>query len=181
MGDYTNFIDRNKQSDLTNSLLNQIIEMHGFRKPSGGTAQKAEHLQRFYCLNLQKVLIDALNSINLMDPIRSTLNDAIISASAFITFQEAINDISDLNWQECCITSIQTLSSLNYDLVIQDAGASLQEPRRKKMRKRNLTELLAAANACGNLVGDKVEGSEPASSSSAITMGHGAMVVPRKK
>jgi len=52
------------------------------------------------------VLTDAVDAIDLVDLPRSTLSESI-SAFAVLTVEEAVSDLSDLNWQECCVTSIQ--------------------------------------------------------------------------
>ncbi|KAK4577773.1 hypothetical protein RGQ29_028050 [Quercus rubra] len=92
---YIDFVLSNKQIDLTVNFLNQIINMHGFKK-----IHKVQ----------KKVLTDAVNTLDLVDPSRSTLNDNV-SCFAFVTLEDVILDLCDLNWQECCVTSIQTLNS----------------------------------------------------------------------
>uniref|UniRef100_M1ADA5 DUF7787 domain-containing protein n=1 Tax=Solanum tuberosum TaxID=4113 RepID=M1ADA5_SOLTU len=79
---YVDFIDSNKQFDLTIPNLNE------------------------------KVLADAVNTIELMDLRRSTLQEEI-SSEAFVTLDEAIRDLTHLNWQECCVTSLQTICFSN--------------------------------------------------------------------
>ncbi|KAM3382694.1 hypothetical protein P3S68_008269 [Capsicum galapagoense] len=93
---YLDFVGSNKQLDLTVANLNDIISIHGFKKTKG---QK-------------KVLADAVNTIELMDLRRSTLQEEI-SSEAFISLDEAINDLTRLNWQECCVTSLQTICFSN--------------------------------------------------------------------
>ncbi|KAF3627111.1 hypothetical protein FXO38_28153 [Capsicum annuum] len=79
---YLDFVGSNKQLDLTVANLND------------------------------KVLADAVNTIELMDLRRSTLQEEI-SSEAFISLDEAINDLTRLNWQECCVTSLQTICFSN--------------------------------------------------------------------
>ncbi|MCE2055710.1 hypothetical protein HAX54_043264 [Datura stramonium] len=93
---YIDFIDSNKQLDLTTANLNEIISIHGFKKAKG---QK-------------KVLADAVNTIELMDMRRSTLQEEI-SSDAFVSLDEAIKDLTRLSWQECCVTSLQTICFSN--------------------------------------------------------------------
>ncbi|XWS41186.1 hypothetical protein CRYUN_Cryun17cG0058600 [Craigia yunnanensis] len=45
-----------------------------------------------------------------MDPSRSTLKLSI-SSSAWLTKEDIIRDLNCLEWQECCVTSIQALNS----------------------------------------------------------------------
>ncbi|CAL5336845.1 unnamed protein product [Camellia sinensis] len=132
---YLSLIATDKQHHLTVNLLNQIIDMHGFKKIHN---------------TAKKVLIDAVNSMELMDPSRSTLNEENVSSSAHMTLEEAIKDLADLKWQECCVTSIQTLNSVNYDLVVHntDAEAESSKPKLKqktRSRKRRKFLTLGAA------------------------------------
>lgn len=46
--------------------------------------------------------------MELIDLRRSTLQEEI-SSEAFVTLDEAIKDLTNLNWQECCVTSLQTI------------------------------------------------------------------------
>ncbi|XP_028104551.1 uncharacterized protein LOC114303617 [Camellia sinensis] len=126
------------QLHLTVNLLNQIIDMHGFKKIHN---------------TAKKVLIDAVNSMELMDPSRSTLNEENVSSCAHMTLEEAIKDLADLKWQECCVTSIQTLNSVNYDLVVHntDAEAESSKPKLKqKTRSRKRRKFLTLGAAGGD-------------------------------
>jgi hypothetical protein len=51
-----------------------------------------------------------VKALTLVEPSRSTLNDNI-SSLEFVPVEDVIADLKDLNWQECCVTSIQTLNS----------------------------------------------------------------------
>uniref|UniRef100_A0A5B7C292 DUF7787 domain-containing protein n=1 Tax=Davidia involucrata TaxID=16924 RepID=A0A5B7C292_DAVIN len=164
--EYVNFIDSQKQIDLTVNHLNQIIEMHGFKK-----IHKAP----------KRVLIDAVNSIDLVDPSRSTLEDNNISSCAFITSEEAIKDLADLNWQECSVTFIQTLNSVNYDLNLQNADPDSLKPksksrRRKKMRRLGGVDGINATTGC-------VGGGSQSACSSAVGGDGGAKkkLIPKRK
>lgn len=108
MEQYLDFIHSHKQLDLTFHHLNQIIDMHGFNKIRG----------------LQKsLLIELVKSLELMDPCRSTLQDDGVSSDTFLSLDDVINDLNELKWQECCVTSLQTLNSAN--LHHQHDGESL--------------------------------------------------------
>lgn len=67
----------------------------------------------------QKVITDAVNTLDLVDPSRCTLKDNV-SPLAFVALEDVIADLNDLNWQECCVTSIQTLNSWKDS--VPDAG-----------------------------------------------------------
>ncbi|GFS39687.1 hypothetical protein Acr_00g0064440 [Actinidia rufa] len=127
--------------NLTINLLNQVITMHGFKKIRNTP---------------KKILIDAVNSMDLMDPSRSTLNDENVSSHAFVTLEEVVKDLEYLNWKECCVTSIQTLNSVNYDLVLQNNGASPTKSKAKKSTKRRklppLSDVTTTADNCSQSV-----------------------------
>ncbi|XP_063935949.1 uncharacterized protein LOC108226866 isoform X2 [Daucus carota subsp. sativus] len=102
---YLDFCEYHKHSDLTADHLRKIISIHGFK-----SLRKVK----------KEVLIDAVDSIKLMDLTRSTINDDTVSSYAFITSEEAIKDLICLNWIECSVTSFKTLNS---DLTsLQNAG-----------------------------------------------------------
>lgn len=56
------------------------------------------------------MLVDAVNALDLMDLPRSTL-DQIISSSATLALEDVIYDLNELGWQECCVTSVYSLSN----------------------------------------------------------------------
>ncbi|XP_024185829.1 uncharacterized protein LOC112190610 [Rosa chinensis] len=95
LDDYLLLLQSGSHLHLTVSHLNQIISMHGYKK-----------IHKVH----KKLLSDAVNSLQLLNPCRSTLRDYI---SPFVTtkMDDVFADLSDLNWQDCCITSIHTLSS----------------------------------------------------------------------
>ncbi|GLT94000.1 hypothetical protein SLE2022_117630 [Rubroshorea leprosula] len=128
--DYLDFVLTKKQDHLNIKFLNQVISMHGFRKIfSGG----------------KKVLIDAVETLDLIDPSRSTLQSSI-SSSASITFEDIIADLNDLNWHECCVTSIKTLNSpkeISSSLQITDLSAPQPTSKRKP---RALQVMMADTN-----------------------------------
>ncbi|KAI3735993.1 hypothetical protein L6452_15522 [Arctium lappa] len=81
---------------ISPSILQTIIRMHGFN-----------------CTKVPKNdLMDAVRSINLMDAQRSTLQSDGISSHAFLSLKDVMKDLSVLHWQECCITSLQTVNSV---------------------------------------------------------------------
>ncbi|CAB4273201.1 unnamed protein product [Prunus armeniaca] len=93
--DYLLLIQSHSNLHLTASDLNQILSMHGHRKIHGGNKQR---------------LSDAVSSMSLVQPARTTLKDGISPFA--ITAQEDVIDALDvLKWKECCVTSIETLSS----------------------------------------------------------------------
>ncbi|WJX44644.1 hypothetical protein P8452_31594 [Trifolium repens] len=89
--DYIHLLHSRNTVDLTMNQLNQVIRMHGFKK--------IHHAPK-------KVLTDAVDALDLVDLPRSTLSENV-SAFAIPTVEEVVADLGDLNWSECCVTSIQ--------------------------------------------------------------------------
>ncbi|KAE9456051.1 hypothetical protein C3L33_12041, partial [Rhododendron williamsianum] len=141
LDDYHSFIDSNKQIHLALKKLTQIIGMHGFN-----------------------VTMEAVKSIDLMEPSRSTRNEENVSSNAFMTLEEAISDLKQLNWQECCVTSIQTVNSVNHDLILDTTGAPLAGSELKLSRKRPRQAVRGDA-AVRSLGGGSSGGSRSVSSS----------------
>uniref|UniRef100_A0A2P2N3I3 DUF7787 domain-containing protein n=1 Tax=Rhizophora mucronata TaxID=61149 RepID=A0A2P2N3I3_RHIMU len=128
--DYLNFLQSSDSYGLTVNSLNQIISMHGFRRIFQAP---------------KKVLSDAVCTLDLVDPSRSTLNDGGISSCAFLNLEDIAADLDDLDWGECCITAIRTVNSSNFksaaDLALKPssqptsdgpAGCSTNQPRKRK-------------------------------------------------
>ncbi|XVF81133.1 hypothetical protein PTKIN_Ptkin15bG0132000 [Pterospermum kingtungense] len=90
--EYMEFLSSHKQLPLTLHSLNQILSIHGFKRI------------------LKKELSDVVKTLDVMDPSRSTLKSTI-SSTASLTKQEIIGDLNRLYWNECCVTSIQSLNS----------------------------------------------------------------------
>ncbi|KAI3712900.1 hypothetical protein L1987_71469 [Smallanthus sonchifolius] len=57
-------------------------------------------------------LIDAVRSMELMGVHHSTLQSDVVSSNAFLSLNDVIRDLSLVHWQECCITSIETINSV---------------------------------------------------------------------
>ncbi|KAI9177132.1 hypothetical protein LWI28_011456 [Acer negundo] len=132
MEEYLDFIVSPKEAALTVQFLNQIVSMHGFKK---------NHQTR------KSVLSEAVNTIDLMNPSRSTLEENI-SPCASIALGDIMVDLNDLGWQECCITSIKTLGSgQDKDEVKINGLSSLkQSTNASKVPKSRVS---FAGHACG--------------------------------
>ncbi|KAK9922745.1 hypothetical protein M0R45_031192 [Rubus argutus] len=131
--DYLLLIQSRSHLNLTVSHLNQIITMHGYKK-----------IHKVH----KKLLSDAVNTLDLVNPCRSTLRD-YISPLVTTKVEDVMADLSDLNWQECCVTSIQTLSSWNGNTDDQSPPANdnpssvVCASSRKSTRKRKRTAKMA--------------------------------------
>ncbi|XP_050379670.1 uncharacterized protein LOC126797022 [Argentina anserina] len=93
--DYLLLLQSGSHHHLTVAHLNQIINMHGYKK-----IHKVQ----------KKLLSDAVNSLDLVSPCRSTLHD-YVSPPVTTKVEDVMADLTNINWQECCITSIDTRSS----------------------------------------------------------------------
>ncbi|KAK6163351.1 hypothetical protein DH2020_000215 [Rehmannia glutinosa] len=56
----------------------------------------------------QSTLVDMVSTMDLMDLRRSTLLHGGVSGGAGFTLEEVINDLKDLDWNECHVTSLLT-------------------------------------------------------------------------
>ncbi|PIA61055.1 hypothetical protein AQUCO_00300521v1 [Aquilegia coerulea] len=93
--DYIEFLENPHGHELTISHLNQIIYIHGFKK--------LYHDHR-------ADVVDTLNSMDLFYPNRSTLKQNV-SCGTSLSTEEVIKDLDLLDWKECTLRSIETISS----------------------------------------------------------------------
>ncbi|XP_047159481.1 uncharacterized protein LOC124829934 isoform X4 [Vigna umbellata] len=91
--DYLHFLHSRQTLHLTMNQLNQVIRIHGFKKIH----------------NAPKVLVEAVESLDLVDVPRSTLRDSV-SAFAAVALEDVVADLAELKWQECCVTSVERIS-----------------------------------------------------------------------
>ncbi|XP_065858646.1 uncharacterized protein [Euphorbia lathyris] len=92
---YLDFFHFGKQIDITINYLNQIILMHGFRKLWGVP---------------KRVITEAIQSLDLMNLSRSTLRDNGVSSCASMNLEDIIADLNEIDWQDCCITTFETIN-----------------------------------------------------------------------
>ncbi|KAL3509146.1 hypothetical protein ACH5RR_028547 [Cinchona calisaya] len=170
------FHNRNHFDLLTVDHLNKIIDMHGFNK-----MHKTQ----------KRIMTEAVKNIELMDPYRSTIQDDGVSSDAFIPLDDVVKDLYEINWQECCITSLQTLNAVNHhhgnDEILNNAiaggsitgttvlSADSEKPKRKRRRLRKLAQIGGEKDSISN--GLKLGGSGTASCSSTALIDWG----PQKK
>ncbi|XP_074346351.1 uncharacterized protein LOC141685127 isoform X2 [Apium graveolens] len=140
---YLEFCESHNHSDLTVHQLKKVISIHGFKT----TPPKGR----------KEVLIDAIDSIELMDLTRSTINDDDVSSYAFITSGEAVKDLMCLNWINCSVTSFKTFNSVNYDLISpQNANEVAMKSKTMKKKKPKVSRLKDAVEpACSLASGDQ--------------------------
>ncbi|KAK7405043.1 hypothetical protein VNO78_06201 [Psophocarpus tetragonolobus] len=92
--DYLHLLHSRQTLHLTMNQLNQVIRIHGFKK--------IHHAPK-------KVLVDAVESLNLVNLPRSTVHENV-SAFAAVALEDVVADLGDLKWQECCVTSVEKIS-----------------------------------------------------------------------
>ncbi|XP_020236353.1 uncharacterized protein LOC109815941 isoform X1 [Cajanus cajan] len=92
--DYLHLLQSRQTLHLTMNQLNQVIRIHGFKK--------IHHAPK-------KVLVDAVESLDLVDLPRSTLRESV-TAFAAVALEDVVADLGELNWQECCVTSVEKVS-----------------------------------------------------------------------
>ncbi|XP_027911590.1 uncharacterized protein LOC114170307 [Vigna unguiculata] len=92
--DYLHLLHSHQTLHLTINQLNQVIRIHGFKK--------IHHAPK-------KVLVEAVEAVDLVDVPRSTLRDSV-SAFAAVALEDVLADLAELKWQECCVTSVERIS-----------------------------------------------------------------------
>ncbi|XP_074286118.1 uncharacterized protein LOC141611474 [Silene latifolia] len=116
---YLEFLRTRETQKLTADHLNKIISIHGYKK-----------------LSHRKLATEAVEAMTEpINPARSTLKDDIpssTSSKAIATLSETIKDLKLLNWQECSITSIRTIS-FNTCLNPEDDNVPVAEVAAKLM------------------------------------------------
>ncbi|GAA0159188.1 hypothetical protein LIER_38814 [Lithospermum erythrorhizon] len=132
MDEYIFFSATKNIADLTVDHLNQIIELHGFKK-----------IHKVH----KSIMYDVVKSMELMNPCRSTLEDNQVSSHAVLCLDEVVKGLNDLGWQECCVTSMQMFNSVDLqdgslnasnNILVTASGSSSKGKttvrRRKKLR-----------------------------------------------
>ncbi|CAH9139527.1 unnamed protein product [Cuscuta epithymum] len=135
--EYLNFIDTNRQLDLTAPQLREIIDMHGFKAMRSASKNS---------------VLEAVASMELIQLGRSTLQQQQQQemrgnwnhAAAAADMKSVKQDLAALKWEECCVTSLHTTtfsdshpipnsnSKKNHRLVTLSRGAP-----KKRMRCLN--------------------------------------------
>ena len=92
--DYLHLVHSRQTLHLTINQLNQVIRIHGFKK--------IHHAPK-------KVLVQAVESLELVDLPRSTVSESV-SAFAAVVLEDVVADLGELSWQECCVISVEKIS-----------------------------------------------------------------------
>ncbi|KAG2397102.1 hypothetical protein LR48_Vigan08g095200 [Vigna angularis] len=107
LDDYLRLLHSRQTLHLTINQLNQVIRIHGFKKIHH--APKVLFSLKLYLKFLLKVLVEAVESLDLVDVPRSTLRDSV-SAFAAVALEDVLADLAQLKWQECCETFVERIS-----------------------------------------------------------------------
>ena len=139
----------------------KIIQMHGFIKLHKRRKVRLERsklrliafmfLFPFIILRKslwsQEELLEALSTIDLMHPPRSTLNEGSSPYDSSLTIDEVNKDLEALEWQECPVQSLQTLgpSKPTIDGAGNDVSPAfkitVKKPRTKRRKTRRISDL----------------------------------------
>ncbi|KAK9287698.1 hypothetical protein L1049_016136 [Liquidambar formosana] len=149
--DYHSFLENPYSKDITNEQLNQIIQMNGFirlhRRP-------------------KKELLDALSTVHLITPQRSTLNETVSPYGSSPTIDQVNGDLDALTWQEY---PVQSIENINDHHIKSNGGDDLKDtlvnfqinvrrPRSKTGRKRRTKWRVDEGSSNGGAGGGDITG-----------------------
>ncbi|KAK6163316.1 hypothetical protein DH2020_000180 [Rehmannia glutinosa] len=104
----------------------------------------------------QSTLVDMVSTMDLMDLRRSTLLHGGVSGGAGFTLEEVINDLKDLDWNECHVTSLLTQSGgvVSAASAVSSGGTAAVKRKKAKGLKRKPIEVGAdqSVNSTGTTV-----------------------------
>nr|GMD92749.1 Regulator of rDNA transcription protein [Ipomoea batatas] len=156
--EYLLFIDSHKELELSVDHLREvlllssidsrysIIDMHGFVKMSKTP---------------KKLVLEAVDSLELMNPGRSTLQDDSVSSHVHLTVEEVIKDLDDLKWQECCVTSLHTFNGLNHtssQVQFQRSKVPAPLPANKRTGRPKKQKLSSTSDSIASYTTDIIDG-----------------------
>nr|GLL45483.1 uncharacterized protein LOC109169630 isoform X2 [Ipomoea trifida] len=151
--EYLYFIDSHKELELSVDHLREvlllelhIIDMHGFVKMSKTP---------------KKLVLEAVDSLELMNPGRSTLQDDSVSSHVHLTVEEVIKDLDDLKWQECCVTSLHTFNGLNHtssQVQFQRSKVPAPPPANKRTGRPKKQKLSSTSDSIASYTTDIIDG-----------------------
>ncbi|CAM8957294.1 unnamed protein product [Rhodiola kirilowii] len=122
---YISFVESGDKSDYKVDFINQVIHSHGFRRTYRTP---------------KKELVEAVESIKMMNLSRSTLRENI-SPGPFISHDKMNADVKCLDWFECSncrVTSVQNMNNEappSKDLVVYKGEDVPIQPKRKSSCK----------------------------------------------
>ncbi|XP_078151539.1 putative WRKY transcription factor 14 [Carex rostrata] len=97
--DYLSFFQDHRVDKLTYSQLNQILFMHGFVKLNNHTKEET---------------MNAVSSLDLVMPTRSTITSSIDSPMSPLSLVEVQLNIREMEWEECPIGSVMSFEPAGY-------------------------------------------------------------------
>lgn len=93
--------------------------------------------------------MEIVKTMEVMDPSRSTLEDDAVSSNALLTMDDLVKDLNELKWQECCVTSLQTINAVDHhhhhhhEISNNESPAltlASEEPKRPRERLKKLID-----------------------------------------
>lgn len=143
--DYEHFLENPFDEAFSYQQLNQIIYMHGFKKI---------HKRR------KAVLYEALSTIDLRKPQRSTLKDDFPPYDgSVLTLDQVRQDLQTLLWQECPIQSIEAVhdpTTKDNPAMSKSSGAlssfTISRKRRRVGRRKSLSAVYRGGDKEGNVI-----------------------------
>lgn len=156
-------------------LCLQIIDMHGFKKIKTHKVRwiTETSIPFLFCFRFgfffffpsnflrfdlsfilsdiakQRILMEIVKTMEVMDPSRSTLEDDAVSSNALLTMDDLVKDLNELKWQECCVTSLQTINAVDHhhhhhhEISNNESPAltlASEEPKRPRERLKKLID-----------------------------------------
>ncbi|KAJ3685125.1 hypothetical protein LUZ61_014289 [Rhynchospora tenuis] len=123
--DYLSFFHDHHAEKLTCIQLNQILFMHGFVKLTNHTKEEA---------------MNAVYSLNLAIPTRSTINNSIYCPMSPLSLEEMKLGIREIEWEECPIGSVVSFKPTGYHAASASLSSGvpseLMEIRKKKKAEK---------------------------------------------
>ncbi|KAJ4780845.1 WRKY family transcription factor [Rhynchospora pubera] len=134
--DYLSFFHDHRAEMLTCSQLNQILSMHGFVKLTNHIKEDA---------------MNAVYSLNLAIPTRSTINNSICCPTPPLSLEEMKRAIREIEWEECPIGSVVSFKPMGYCAASASLslGVSSELVEIRKKEKKAEKEKIHDSNAGG--------------------------------
>uniref|UniRef100_A0A803QJD2 DUF7787 domain-containing protein n=1 Tax=Cannabis sativa TaxID=3483 RepID=A0A803QJD2_CANSA len=139
--EYIQFFHSRNYFNIPVQHLNQIISMHGYKK-----LHKVP----------KSVLIDAVSTLTLVSPPRSTLNDISSSPMVTITLDDVITDLNDLNWEEYsnqhhtnCSNGKKRQKAVARDPKSNGGHQRVRRQKKALKKRKAIAKIYGASHECG--------------------------------
>ncbi|KDP27920.1 hypothetical protein JCGZ_19000 [Jatropha curcas] len=104
----------------------------------------------------ERELYDALSTIDLIKPQRSTLKDEFSLYDSSVSLDQVKKDLEALNWQECAVRSIETIGqsqsdgggdAVSKDLPVSSFTITRKRQRSKRKRSKKMRSIMDDGDA----------------------------------